>query len=73
MAYQVRISSRAWRDLAQLFDNINAADSEAAQRWYGGLRHSILSWKNFPTAVLRRLKIISSGTFSMAIGLMFIA
>jgi toxin ParE1/3/4 len=48
MAYQVRISSRAERDLAQLFDNINAADSEAAQRWYSGLSHSILSLEEFP-------------------------
>jgi len=43
MAYLVRIASRAERDLASLYQEVNAADSMAAQRWYGGLKQAILS------------------------------
>jgi len=48
MAYQVSISARAERDLAQLYDDINAPDSETARRWYSGLKQSILSLEEFP-------------------------
>jgi toxin ParE1/3/4 len=48
MAYQVSVSSRAERDLAQLYDDINASDSEMARRWYSGLKQSILSLEESP-------------------------
>jgi len=31
-----------------LYENINAPDSEAARRWYGGLKQSILSLEELP-------------------------
>lgn len=43
MAYIVRTTSRAERDLDLLYEGINAADSVAAQRWYDGLKRAILS------------------------------
>jgi plasmid stabilization system protein ParE len=48
MAYEVSISSRAERDLTQLYDDINAQSSAAAKRWYVGLKHSILTLEEFP-------------------------
>lgn len=48
MAYQVSISARAGRDLARLYDDINASDSETARRWYSGLKQSILSLEESP-------------------------
>jgi toxin ParE1/3/4 len=48
MAYLVSITSRAERDLAQLYDDVNAQSSDAARRWYTGFKHSILSLEEFP-------------------------
>jgi len=48
MAYLVSITSRAERDLAELYEDINAPDSDAARRWYGGLKQSILSLEEHP-------------------------
>jgi plasmid stabilization system protein ParE len=48
MAYLVRITSRAERDLAQLFEEVNAAHSEAALEWYRGLKHALLSLDEHP-------------------------
>lgn len=48
MAYLVSITARAARDLAQLYDDINAPDSDAARRWYEGLKQVILSLEEFP-------------------------
>jgi toxin ParE1/3/4 len=48
MAYHVSITARAARDLAKLYDDINAADSDAARRWYDGLKRSILSLEEVP-------------------------
>lgn len=48
MAYLVSITARAARDLTQLYDDINAPDSDAARRWYIGLKHSILSLEKLP-------------------------
>lgn len=48
MAYLVSITRRASRDLAQLYDDINVQDSDAARRWYGGLKQSILSLEEHP-------------------------
>ncbi len=43
MAYLVSITSRAERDLAHLYGEINADHSEAALKWYLGLKEAILS------------------------------
>jgi len=43
MAYLVSITSRAERDLAHLYGVINAEHSEAALKWYQGLKEAILS------------------------------
>ena len=43
MAYLVNLTSRAERDLAKLYDDINAEHSDAALKWYRGLKESILS------------------------------
>ncbi len=43
MAYLVSITSRAERDLAYLYGEINADHSEAALKWYLGLKEAILS------------------------------
>jgi toxin ParE1/3/4 len=48
MAYLVRIASRAERDLASLYEEINAADSAAARHWYHGLKQAILSLAEKP-------------------------
>ncbi len=48
MAYLVNISVRAQRDLAQIYQFINAAESEAALDWYRGLRRVILSLEGLP-------------------------
>jgi toxin ParE1/3/4 len=48
MAYLVSVTSRAARDLAQLYEDIDASDSDAARRWYEGLKQSILSLEEFP-------------------------
>ena len=48
MAYLVSITSRAARDLVRLYDDINAPSSDAARRWYTGLKHSILSLEELP-------------------------
>jgi plasmid stabilization system protein ParE len=43
MAYLVRITSRAERDLAHLYGEINAEHSDGALKWYLGLKEAILS------------------------------
>jgi plasmid stabilization system protein ParE len=48
MSYLVSITSRAARDLAHLYEGINARGSEAARRWYRGLKESILSLEELP-------------------------
>jgi toxin ParE1/3/4 len=48
MAYLVSVTARAERDLAQLYHDINAPDSEAARRWYKGLKRSILTLEELP-------------------------
>jgi toxin ParE1/3/4 len=41
MAYRVKIMPRAQRDLAYIFDWIGADSSEAALKWYSGLRDAL--------------------------------
>jgi plasmid stabilization system protein ParE len=48
MAYSVNITTRAERDLTQLFEDINASDSAAALQWYRGLKEVILRLKEQP-------------------------
>jgi plasmid stabilization system protein ParE len=48
MAYRVNVTARAERDLALIFDAINAEHSEAALKWYRGLKEAILSLEQQP-------------------------
>jgi toxin ParE1/3/4 len=49
MAYLVNITARAERDLAYLYSEINAEHSDAALKWYRGLKEAILSLEEHPT------------------------
>jgi plasmid stabilization system protein ParE len=48
MAYLVNITSRAERDLVYLYEEIDAEHSDAALKWYRGLREAILSLEERP-------------------------
>ena len=48
MAYLVNLTSRAGRDLANLYAEINAGRSDAALKWFLGLKKAILSLENYP-------------------------
>src|ERR1700733_3147983 len=48
MAYLVNITTRARRDLARLYREINADNSGAALKWYRGLKEAILSLEEQP-------------------------
>jgi toxin ParE1/3/4 len=48
MVYLVNITSRAERDLARLYEEINAAHSDAALKWYRALKKAILSLAKQP-------------------------
>jgi toxin ParE1/3/4 len=48
MEYLVNITARAERDLALLFVTINAEYSDAALKWYLGLKEAILSLEQAP-------------------------
>jgi toxin ParE1/3/4 len=48
MAYLVNITSRAERDLAQLYSQINAENSSAALKWYLSLKKAILGLEKHP-------------------------
>jgi toxin ParE1/3/4 len=48
MAYRVNITLRAERDLEHLYCEIDAAGSEAARKWYEGLKRQILSLEKLP-------------------------
>jgi plasmid stabilization system protein ParE len=56
MAYLVNITSRAARDLADLYRAINAEHSDAAKKWYWGLKESILSLEERPNRCPLRSK-----------------
>src|SRR5271165_5489396 len=49
MAYLVKITCRAERDLALLFEKINAEHSDAALKWYTDLKENILSLEERPS------------------------
>jgi toxin ParE1/3/4 len=48
MAYRVKITARAERDLVGLHEHIRAEELERARYWYLGLREAILSLRNMP-------------------------
>jgi plasmid stabilization system protein ParE len=48
MAYLVKLTARAQRDLALLYDEINAEQFDAALNWYRGLKNAILSLERLP-------------------------
>ena len=48
MAYLVSLTSRARRDLVQLYGDIGAGRSEAALIWYRGLKEAILGLEAHP-------------------------
>ena len=48
MAYLVKITPRAERDLTHLFQQINAEQSEAALKWYRNFKTAILSLREGP-------------------------
>lgn len=48
MAYLINITFRAERDLAHLYAEINAEHSEAALKWYRGLKEAVLSLEEQP-------------------------
>jgi plasmid stabilization system protein ParE len=48
MAYLVKFTPRAERDLAILFEDIHASDSEAALKWYEGLKEAVLTLGRLP-------------------------
>ncbi len=48
MAYSVKVTARAERDLALLFYAINAEHSDSALKWFRGLRNAILSLEDQP-------------------------
>jgi len=48
MAYGVRVTARATRDLALIFETIHAESSDAALRWYQGLQEAIISLEEQP-------------------------
>jgi toxin ParE1/3/4 len=48
VAYLVEFTSRAERDFIGLFEEIRAAESDSALRWYRGLRAAVLSLEEMP-------------------------
>src|SRR5438046_9944273 len=48
MAYLVSITPRAERDLDDVYAKINAEHSDAARKWYQGLKEAILSLEEHP-------------------------
>jgi len=48
MAYLVNLTGRAERDLAQLYLDIDAQHSDAALKWYRGIKEAILSLEEQP-------------------------
>jgi toxin ParE1/3/4 len=48
MAYLVKTTPRSERDLANLYREINAEHSDAALKWYRGLKAAVLSLEEQP-------------------------
>jgi len=48
MAFLVRVTARAERDLANLYGEIDAEHSDAALKWYRGLKKAVVSLEDYP-------------------------
>jgi toxin ParE1/3/4 len=48
MAYRVEFAARAARDLENLYVEKNAAESQAAARWYSGLEEAVYALETHP-------------------------
>jgi toxin ParE1/3/4 len=48
MAYLVDLTTRAERDLEDLYEKINAAESIASGRWYNGLERAVNALERSP-------------------------
>ena len=48
MEYRVKLTARAQRDVAAIYEFLGPAPSQAAQAWYKGLRNAIRSLRNRP-------------------------
>jgi toxin ParE1/3/4 len=48
MAYHIEFAERAARDLEALYVEKNAAESQAASRWYNGLEEAVYAFANYP-------------------------
>jgi toxin ParE1/3/4 len=48
MAYLVKVTARAERDLAGIYEEINAECSDAALKWYRAFKEAILSLEHHP-------------------------
>ena len=48
MSYSVSFTARAQRDFAILFETIHADESDAAGKWYRGLKQAILRLEDSP-------------------------
>ena len=48
MAYHVKFADRAARDLESLYVEKNAAESQAASRWYNGLEAAVYALPTYP-------------------------
>ncbi|HTF26018.1 MAG TPA: type II toxin-antitoxin system RelE/ParE family toxin [Candidatus Limnocylindria bacterium] len=48
MAYLIEFADRAARDLEALYVEKNAAESQAASRWYNGLEEAVYALANYP-------------------------
>lgn len=73
MAYLVSLADRAQRDLALLYGEIHANDSQAASQWYAGLKDAILSLEHHLNRCPATPESASSDICSTAIPLAFIA
>jgi plasmid stabilization system protein ParE len=48
MEYAVNVTPRAERDFANLYREIDAEESDAALKWYRGLKEAVLSLEELP-------------------------
>jgi plasmid stabilization system protein ParE len=48
MAYRVRLARHTLRDLSGIYDSIGAQNSDAAFRWYCGLKDAIYTLRSNP-------------------------
>ena len=51
MPYRVELTVRAARDLDYLYQQVHAAESLTAARWYNGLEKAIYTLERFPQAL----------------------